>query len=584
VAVGASTRLDATLQLGEVSQEVTVSSAPPALETDSAEVSTGLSAQQVSTLPTFNRNFTALQLLMPGNSKMPWQHGASENPQGGMQINANGQLFSGTNFMVDGTDNNDPVLGIIVVNPNIDSVGEFKMANSNFDAEFSQAGGAVIQVQTKSGTNEFHGSAFDFLQNDIFQARDSFTQGLTPHEPHRGLPPLRSNQFGGSIGGPIKKNKLFFFGDYEGLQRHLGGSAITRVPTAEQRAGNLSALGVAVYDPSSGNADGSGRTPFANSTIPGASISKPAAELLNLLPAANLTPAGAADPNYNTSAVQKNSDNKFDVRSDYYMNDKLRLFGRYTYAAFNIKSPAVFGLYGGPQFNGFSFEGKTDALNQNAAVGANYTVTPTLLTDVRFGFNRYRVFVTSQDGSLQLANQIGIPGLNLAGRPDTYGLPQLNIGGTGGFSAGYNCNCPLDQEENVFQLVNNWTKIKGNHTFKWGADVRYATNKRLPSDNHRSGVYQFNDGVTSLNNAGNSIGGLGLASFLLGTPSSFARFEQLSTDQMDTQKRMFYFAQDTWRITSKLTLNYGIRWDTWFPDQSKNSGEGGRYDVTDNIV
>lgn len=179
-----------------------------------------VSAREVSELPVLNRNFTQLELLLPGTSKMNWQHASSENPQGGIQINTNGQLFGMNNFMIDGADNNDPVLGIIMINLAIDSVQEFKLTSANYDAEFAQAGGSVMQVETKSGSNQLHGSLFEFLQNNIFKAGNPFSEGLhdpgTPAPKGRGVPPLRWNQFGGSLGGPIVKNKVFLFGDYQG--------------------------------------------------------------------------------------------------------------------------------------------------------------------------------------------------------------------------------------------------------------------------------------------------------------------------------------------------------------------------------
>ncbi len=196
VSIDRSTRMDVQLVVGQVTEEISVTGAAPPLVTDRAEVSAALTSQQVVDLPTLNRNFTALQLLMPGAQKMSWQHATSENPQQGIQINTNGQRFGSNNFMIDGADNNDPVLGIIVVNPAIDSVSEFKYTTGNYDAEYAQAGGAVMQVETKTGTNSFHGSLFEFLQNNITNARNPFS------EPN-GPPPLRWNQFGGSFGGPI---------------------------------------------------------------------------------------------------------------------------------------------------------------------------------------------------------------------------------------------------------------------------------------------------------------------------------------------------------------------------------------------
>jgi Carboxypeptidase regulatory-like domain/TonB dependent receptor len=590
VNVSQSIRVDASLQVGQATQEVTVSAAPPGLETDRAVVQTQLSAAQVSSLPIPNRNFTNLALLTPGSVLNTFQHAASENPQQSTLVNTGGQEFAGTNYQLDGMNNNDTVLGITMVNPAVDSVGSFTAQSNNYDAEY-QATGNVIQVETKSGSNEFHGSAFEFLQNNVFQARDPFTQGLhapgTPAPPNRGIPALRWNQFGGSIGGPIKKDKIFFFGDYQGTQRRIGASQSLRVPTAGERAGDLSDLGVPIYDPATGNPDGTGRAVFPGANIAGR-ISPPSAKLLAALPLPNIASTDPAAPNYATSAVENYNTNQFDVRGDYFTTEKLRVFGRYSYLAANITAPGPFGLYGGNAFPQWGFSGLSDALNQNVASGATYIFSPTLLTEMRFGFSRYRVTVSAQDQTTQLANDVGIPGLNLPGKPDTNGLPNLTINGvgafngTGGLAMGYSCNCPLHERETLLDFVNNWTKISGNHTFRFGTTIELAWNLRLPSDQHRAGVYEFDSSVTA--DAGVPGSGLGLASFMLGDPSSFNRFAQISTNQEDRQNRMHYYAQDTWRATPKLTLSLGVRWDVWFPDFSLNAGQGGRYDVTDNIV
>ena len=582
--VSQSSRVDVALSVGETTQEITVTDAPPAIETDRASVETRLSAAQISSLPISGRNFTNLALLTPGSVVNTFQHAASENPQQSVLVNTGGQEFAGTNYQLDGMNNNDSVLGITIVNPAVDSVGSFTAQTNNYDPEY-QATGAVIQVQTKSGTNQFHGSAFEFLQNNIFQARDPFTQGLhapgTPAPPNRGIPELRWNQFGGSISGPIKKDKLFFFGDYQGTQRRIGGSESLRVPTAAERAGNLSDLGVVIYDPTTGNPDGSGRAPIPGANLSGR-ISPPAAAILNALPAPNIASANPSANNFATSAVERYPTNQFDTRGDYFVSEKLRLFARYSYLAANVTAPGPFGLYGGSAFPAFSFSGISDALNQNIASNVTYTFNPTLLADVRFGFSRYRVTVSAQDQNSQLANTVGIPGLNIAGRPDTNGLPDLTINGAGGLNIGYSCNCPLHERETLLDYVSTWTKIAGNHTIRWGGTWEAAWNQRLPSDNHRAGSYQFNDAVTSDANVPGS--GLGLASFLLGDPSSFSRFQQVSTTQEDRQNRLLTFVQDTWRISPKLTVTYGLRWDVFFPDFSLNAGQGGRYDVTNNTV
>ena len=584
VTVSQSARVDASLKVGNETQEVTVTAAPPAIQTDRAVVETNLTSGQISSLPVTNRNFTNLALLTPGSVINTYQHAPSENPQQSTLVNTGGQLFANTNYMLDGMNNNDVVLGITMVNPPVDSVAEFTAQTSNYDAEF-HATGAVISVETKSGTNQFHGTVFEFLQNDYFQARDPFTQGLhapgTPAPPHNGIPELRWNQFGGSIGGPIKKDRLFFFGDYQGTQRRIGASQSLRVLTPAERTGNLSDLGVTIYNPFTGNPDGTGRSPFPNATIPSTLIPTPINNLINALPLPNVSNPNPTANNYATSTVEDYPTNQFDIRGDYFSGgNKVHAFGRYDYLQSNITAPGPFGLYGGPAFPQLGFSGLSDALNQNAAGDATITVSPTLLTDIRVGFSRYRVNVSAQDQTTQLANTVGIPGLNIPNRPDTNGLPDIQLSGS--LFMGYSCNCPLTERETVFDYVNNWTKVSGNHTFRFGSTWEQAWNQRLPSDNHRAGVYNFTGSVTS--SATNSGSGFPLASFLLGLPASFARFAQATTTQEDRQNRSFSFVQDTWRVTPKLTLNVGVRWDIWFPDYSLNAGQGGRYDEPTNTV
>ena len=197
-----------------------------------------------------DRNFTKFILLTPGAQQLGWQHAASENPQGSTQTMVNGQSFSGTGYQLDGTENRDPILGIIVINPNLESIGEAKITSQNYDAEFGQATAGVVSVQTKSGTNEFFGSAFEFFRNNRFQARNPFTQ---PHRiPNRKFSrKTTKNQFGFSLGGPILRNRSFFFGDYQGTRSTEGGSRLLSVPTALARTGNLSEYGINIYDPTS---------------------------------------------------------------------------------------------------------------------------------------------------------------------------------------------------------------------------------------------------------------------------------------------------------------------------------------------
>jgi hypothetical protein len=260
--------------------------------------------------------------------------------------------------MIDATDNNDPVLGIVIVNPTVDSVRDFKYTTGNYDAEFAQAGGAVIQVDTKPGTNQYHGSLFEFLQNNVMNARNPFSEPDGP-------PPVRWNQFGGSLGGSIKRNKLFAFGDYQGTRRCTGASLLTTVPTAAERNGDFSALGVPIYDPLTGDTNGAGRVQFPGNRIPADRISAQAANLLKLLPLPNTGTSGSPNNNYNASGSEQFDTNQFDIKVDHNVTDKFRYFSRYSYSGFlKITPPAFSADSGGPGLSGLLFAVRSNCVSK----------------------------------------------------------------------------------------------------------------------------------------------------------------------------------------------------------------------------
>src|SRR5262245_20301876 len=249
VNVDTASTVNVTLQAGQVTEQVTITADAPLLKTDRADVATTFETRQVTDLPILDRNFTKFILLTPGTQQLQWQHAASENPQGSVQTMVNGQHFSGTGYQLDGTENRDPILGIIVINPNFESIGETKITSQNYDAEFGQATAGVVSVSTRSGTNDLHGSAFLFRQNDVLQARNPFSQSQADKQTGKFIPDTLKNQFGGSLGGRIIKDRLFVFGDYEGLRSKTGGTRLLTVPTTAARAGDLSGYGVNIYDP-----------------------------------------------------------------------------------------------------------------------------------------------------------------------------------------------------------------------------------------------------------------------------------------------------------------------------------------------
>jgi hypothetical protein len=588
VSVDTETRIEVQMEVGDVTQTLEVTSEAGVLKTERSDVASTFSEKTITNLPVLNRRFTNFQLMTPGVVSFPTSLSAAsaENPQGSYRMLVNGQSFAGTSHLLDGTDNHDAVLGWIVINPTLESVTEAKITTANYDAEFGVASAGVVSAQTKSGTNQFHGSAFEFLRNDHMQARNPFTQSREiPNSNGRLIPLTQWNQFGGSFGGPIVRNKLFFFGDFQGTRRNTGGGALLRVPSAAERAGDLSDLGVNIFDPASGSTPAT-RAPFADNRIPTSRLSAEALSLLNQIPQPNIS-ATRDQPNFASSGGVKFDDEAFNTRVDYYATDKLHVFGRYSLQQFRMVAPGSFGLVaGGPGLDASgttnAYAGKSDSRNHSIAGGFDYSVRPNLLTDFRFGWFRYKVFGQPNGIGTSPAKDAGIPGLNVDDDFNS-GMPAFFINGYGnnlfrfGYALGVNgCNCPLIQDEDQYQFVNNWTKIQGNHTFKFGADIRVARNLRVPSDRHRSGELNFDAARTQ----GAAGGGSGLATFLLGDVSRFERYVSTVTDARETQNRWFFFAQDTWRITKKLTLNYGLRWEIYRPQFVNGDGKGGFVDTT----
>ncbi len=608
VSADAAARVDGQFQVGSAAESVEVTSEAPQLKTDRADVSIEFNQKYVEDLPIMNRNFTSFELLSPGTQKMVgWSHAVTENPQGSQQIFVNGQHFSGTAYELDGTDNQDPILGIIVVNPNLDAIQETKVTLQNYDAEFGKALGGVVTVQTKSGSNDIHGDGFWFRRTDATAARNPFTQFAPNPITGKFIPSDKWQQFGGTLGGPIIKNKLFFFGDYQGTRETNGTTNLLTVPTALMAQScnpktNTTGFcdlgeyltsaengGGQAYNPSSGNAQGSGRTAYPLNHIPIGQISGPSAAILALFPAPN-NGAGISN-NYIASGSGSYSQNSFDTRIDFNAAPTVQVFGRFSFDHFNVLGSGSYGALGGVGFGPGGLAGGSNTHNYSVAGGLTKTFTSTLLADFRFGYFKYNPSTFKPDAGTTPMTSFGIPNANLTGPQAAF---TSGLGGfllnqtvssssanTGAFSNPTvswgdglgvgRCNCPLLESEQQFQWVTNWTKIKGNHQFKFGADIRYAMNLRVPSDANRAGDYTFDYRTTS--NGGG--GGLDWATFLLGDVTQMSRYVSPTVTAAERQHRMFYYGQDTWRVTPKLTLNYGLRWEVYFPEYVNGKGNGG---------
>ncbi|MGA8027288.1 MAG: carboxypeptidase regulatory-like domain-containing protein [Bryobacteraceae bacterium] len=607
VQIDQSTQFNAAMQVGNVNQEVEVTAAAPLLQTDRADVSQTFTSQQISELPSIGRNLQAFELLNPGTVKTGWAHASDEDPQGSVQTVVNGLPFYMTGYYLDGTVNQDPILGIIVVNPTFDSVNEVKQSNQDYDAEFDSFAAGLFTYSTKSGTNSFHGDAFEYAEINTpgFQdfARNPFVEN-TPIAAGAYTPTTHFNQFGGSIGGKIIKDKLFYFGDAQLTRKLLGGSALVSVPTAADRTGDLSdwlAQGpqYQIYCPQPGNtpagatalqASHAGMLDPNNQLSFCGPLSPQAQAILNYFPAPN-TGGGLPYNNYSGNGTLSNNGNQWNTRWDYYLNEKSTFFGRYSYAGFTEQAPGVFGnLAGGIDFNNANYAGSSQALNQSASAGWTYTKSATTINEFRFGYVRYHVTDVPNGYGSTPAAQAGIPGLNTSAV--TSGLPTFAIQNPLGAEEdlGYSlhnnqCNCPLTEFERQLQFVDNISHVSGKHSLKFGGDVRYASNLRVPSDSHRAGELYFTGNTTALlNKDGSTSDGLALAGFLLGDVSSFNRYVSSSLDAEERQKRLFWYAQDEWRPTPKLTITYGLRWEMVFPETVNAPANGAELNVNTGLI
>ena len=610
-------RIDPTLEVGGAETTVEVSAeSQPLMKTDRADVAATFDSQQVEDLPIEGQNFANLQLLLPGAQLLGWSHAADENPQASRQIQVDGQAFGGVAYELDGTDNQDPILGIIVVNPQLDAITEAKITTQNFDAEIGKAVAAVQTVQTKSGSNAIHGTAYDFRTGNANLARIPYSQAPGP------LPAGLLNKFGGTIGGPLKKDQRFFFFGYEGQRQKSGVTDTDTLPspllTNTCLGKTTGPSGIPGCDfseylanlPSNSDGNPEGKIfnnsigapttesgaplPYPGNVIPMAQVSQQWLNLLTLLqPYVGQESGGGLsglDSNSHESGTGVFNSNMWVARLDQTFSDKQTGFVRFTRWTDALGGPQMYGAAGGGGFGIGGYGGNSTSADDSLAIGTDYVFNPTLITDVRLGYLRYNIIDIKNDESVQEANNLGIPGLNTA-QPITGGSPGFFISTLYGGSTqpvygdGLNvarCNCPLTEREDQFQVVNNWTKTIGNHAIKLGADLRYGRNLRVPSDNDRTGLLNFGTAPTADNI--DKFGGIGFATLALGDVTSFNRYVSASTNAKEFQKREFFYVQDTWRLNNKLTLNLGARWELYFPESVNGPGNGALMNMADGYL
>ncbi len=527
VLVNQEQRLDITLQVVSTTENITVdvaNDAPILLKKDSALLSTVIENREVTNLPLDGRNFYELSLLVPG--AVPPAPGSAGSVRGDFAFSVNGAREDSNNFLLDGVYNVDPKLNTFAVRPSVDAIREFEMATSTYDASFGRNPGAQVNVVTKSGTNEFHGSLYLFHRNGALDARNYFAPA------GESKPKYIRNQFGGSLGGPIKGDQTFFFVDYEGGRSREGITRVTNVPTALERGGNFtqSLFGVPT-DPTTGQ-------PFQNGIIPDAFINPVGRALAALYPLPN---RNVPFQNFVSSPTQRDDTDSFDVRVDHHFSDSSTFVGRYSFGDRNLFEPftgATFSLVPG-------FGDSVERRSENLMLGESHVFSPKLVNDARFAFSRVAAAIRQEASRTNI--DVGLP--VVSPNPRDLGLSFITV--TGFSPLGDEGNNPQNSVTNVYQFLDNLTYVRGNHLLKFGVDIRW-TQQNAFRDVESRGRIQFSPFAQITGNA--------LGDLLLGFPllASVARVD--NPQQLRTTSYNFFF-DDSFRVTPRLTLKAGLRYE-----------------------
>ena len=574
---GDRTRLHAKLEIGEVTETVEVSSQTAALQTDNSTIGQTVTATAVQDLPLNGRNFVSLATLAPGaTSGGPNSMSGGTRPDDRRQsssISVNGQPETQNNYLIDGMDNNGRYIGSIALRPSVDAMQEFRVETSLYAANVTKTSGGVINIITKAGTNSYHGTLFEFLRNDLVDANGNYNfSGATPLKKGK----FRQNQFGGSIGGPIIKDRTFFFGDYEGL-RIIQGVAFTDriVPTVAQKAGDFSALTTPIIDPLT-------KLQFPGNKIPAARIDSTIRNLLTLFP--NPTTPGVTNAiNYQNNVNRTQFQHTFDVRVDHRFNDSNSIFGRYSFndtTTFTPNAfPAVGGIFGGgcncATGNGQttvptgSYSGTAKQRGQNAQANYAHIFTPNVVLNVRLAGVR-QALASQPDNSTAnptAATTLGIPGVNTNGIL-TAGLPQITLFPYA--SLGDQLFLPELVNENTYQGNGDLHYTRGSQNVTVGFQY-IRRHVYLNQSSQARSFWAFNSTAPSGYTAGTNDT---FAAFLLDLPQTFSRNLQL-VKFGSVGNEISGFVQDDWRVTPNFTLNAGIRYDVFTPFSEQHHYQAG---------
>ncbi len=567
--------IDLTLQVGPVDDTVRIEGAVPLLESQSSVLGSVIQEKQVQDLPLNGRNFVQLAILSPGVSGTGYGMRGTimsgtrpDDLRPGTELFVNGNRESSNNYLYDGIDNNDRLTLAIVVRPAVEAIKEFKIQTNLFAAEQGRNPGGQVDVITKSGGNDIHGSVYEFLRNDVLDANNFFSNRAGQEKP-----PFRQNQFGGSIGGPIIKSKTFYFGDYDGFRQRQGRVFVNTVPTLRMRQGDFGEVAGGIFDPSTTrqnpNFDSTKpagptnpqflRDPYPGNQIPRDDWDPVTANLLNAYP---LPTTSGLSNNLVTAPTRSQDWDQFDVRVDHNQSEKNTFFARYSWSKTATTNPFTFPavlLPGLPKAVGLgnedTFAGTSTLRAQHVVVNWMHVFSPRVLLDLRAGYNRFDLDFTQADVEPgdQLGVKLGVPNANQQEQQNA--IPIFSPASYTGI--GQSRSLPILRIENTFQYMGNLTFTGSAHTVKTGLDIRRRQLTEYQT-NRGNGRFNFSPNIT--NNPVNNAGGSAMASFLLGAPSLIEQDYLLAWVGIRGTEYSVYVADD-WRVTQKLTLNLGLRYE-----------------------
>jgi carboxypeptidase family protein/TonB-dependent receptor-like protein len=526
LAVNQDVRLDPTLEVGNITEQVVVPAPAIALRKDSPAIGTVIENRQVALLPLDGRNFLELSLLVPGAS--PSAPGSAGSVRGDFAFNVNGAREESNNFLLDGVYNVDPKLNTVGVKPPVDAIREFEMLTSSYDAAFGRNPGAQVNVVLHSGTNQFHGTAYEFFRNAALDARNFFAPADQPD------PKYQRNQFGFSLGGPVRRNRTFFFTDYEGTRVREGITRITNVPTLAERNGDFSR---SLFSPPTNPLTGQ---PFSGNRIPDFFIHPVGRRIAALYPLPNRQ---VAFQNFVSSPTLRDRDDHFDARVDHSLSDSSSLAFRYSFSDRSLFEP-----FTGPSFPAVpGFGDDVERRGQNAMVSETHVFSPSFINEARFAFNRIASAVLHENRGRSINQQVGLP--ELSNNPRDFGLSFITI--TGFSPLGDEFNNPQDSVTNTFQFLDNASYARGKHLLKFGFDFR-ATQQNAFRDVQSRGFLTFSSQVPITGNA--------LGDLLIGLPLLTGGARLDNHQHLRTESYNFY-VNDSWRVTPDLTLSAGLRYE-----------------------